>query len=371
VRRVARSLRSQVGQIFEERFEIYNSGRLPRLWVEVRDDSDLPGQRGSQVISMLKGGESRTYLVRTRLSGRGVFSLGPTELASGDPFGLFPVKRVLPAEDNLLVYPMMVDLPVFPNPPGWLSGGEALRRRTNQVTANASGVREYAPGDPMNRIHWLSTARRSRLMVKEFELDPLSEVWLFVDAARYVHCSLPYAPPSLDVREMWRPSVELALPPSTEEYTVSISASLARYYLQRGRAVGLVSTGHSLQILPADRGGRQLAKILEALALLRAEGTLPLQALVEAEVRNLPRGSTTILVTPATNNGVVITADMLIRRGMRPVVTLLDAASFGGLLGSARLANDLSLMRIPVARVCSGDNLAATLAEANIGQTWG
>src|SRR5574341_383668 len=50
-RRTARSLRAQVGQIFEERFEIYNSSRLPRLWLEVQDDSPLPGSRGSQVLS--------------------------------------------------------------------------------------------------------------------------------------------------------------------------------------------------------------------------------------------------------------------------------------------------------------------------------
>jgi len=185
--RTARSLRAQVGQIFEERFEVYNSSRLPRLWLEVRDETTLPGSRGSQVLSMVEGRESRTYLVRTRLMERGVFPLGQTVLAAGDLFGLFPVSRVYPAQDSLLVYPMMVEVHAFPSPQGWLSGGEALRRRTHQITANAAGVREYAPGDPLNRIHWLSTARRNRLIVKEFELDPLAEVWIFIDASRYVH----------------------------------------------------------------------------------------------------------------------------------------------------------------------------------------
>jgi uncharacterized protein (DUF58 family) len=365
LRRTPRAMRSQVGQIFEERFEVHNNGRLPRLWIEVRDESPLPGSRGSQVLSMIRGGEARSYLVRTRLLERGVFPLGETVIASGDPFGLFPVSRTTPAEESLLVYPMMIDVRSFPSPSGWLSGGEALRRRTHQITANASGVREYAPGDSMNRIHWLSTARRSRLMVKEFELDPLAEVWIFLDAARYVQSSLPYDPPSLDARELWRTSIKIPLPPSTEEYSVSVAASLARYYLQRGRSVGLVCAGHTLEVLPSDRGARQLGKILEALALLRAEGRLPLQALVDAEAPNLPRGSTVVIITPATGDGTVITVEQVLRRGMRPVVVILDAASFGGSGGADRVVGNLSAMGVPVVKVSCGEDLSSVLSSPN------
>lgn len=370
VRRTARFLRSQVGQIFEERFEVINNSRIPRLWIEVRDESSLPGSRGSQVLSMIGGRERRTYLVRTRLMQRGVFPLGPTELESGDLFGLFKVNRLYPAHESLLVYPMMVDVRHFPSPMGWLSGGEALRRRTQQITANASGVREYAPGDPLNRIHWVSTARRNRFMVKEFELDPMAEVWIFVDAYRHAHYSLPHEPLQLEERDMWRASTKIPLPPATIEYAVSVGASLSRYYLRRNRVVGLVSAGASLRILPAERGGRQLGKILETLALMRADGRLPLQALIEAEVQSLPRGSTTILITPETSKTVPIVAEFLLRRGMRPVVVLLKTETFGGPGGSDEIATSLELMRVPVCKVAEGDDLSETLSEDVDPQIW-
>ena len=370
LRRTARSLRSQVGQIFEERFEVRNLSRLPRLWVEVRDNSPLPGSRGSQVLSMIGGRESRSYLVRTRLKKRGVFPLGDTVLASGDLFGLFPVSVRFPAQESLLVYPMMVDVQAFPSPLGWLSGGEALRRRTHQITANASGVREYAPGDPMNRIHWLSTARRNRIMVKEFELDPMAEVWIFVDAYRYVHSALPMPEITLDERDMWRPSVQIPLPPSTEEYAVSVAASLARFYLQRGRAVGLVSAGQNLRVLSAERGGRQLGKILEVLALLQADGRLSIESLLQAELQAIPRGSTVVIITPDPGDGVVVSAELLSRRGMRPVVVLLDAGSFGGVRGVERVEADLRLMRVPVCRIANGDNLAERLSDESQPHMW-
>ena len=364
VRRTARTLRSQVGQVFEERFEIHNPGRLPRLWIEVRDESPLPGSRGSHVLTLIGGHESRTYLARTRLIERGVFPLGPTVLNSGDLFGLFPVRKVYQNQDSLLVYPIMFEVQSFPNPPGLLPGGEALRRRTPQITSNAAGVRDYAPGDSLNRIHWVSTARRNRLIVKEFELDPLAEVWIFIDAARSVHAALPQPQREYDPQDMWRPRFKFELAPSTMEYSASIAASLARYYLGNGRSVGLVSAGQTLRVLPSDRGGRQLSKILEALALVRPEGAIPLSGLIEAQARYLPRGSTVVVVTPSAADEVISTTDILLRRGLRPVGVLLNAATFGGYFSSEKLASSLCTMGIPVCEIAKGDDISHALSEA-------
>ena len=366
VRRTARTLRAQVGHIFQERFEVQNSGALPRMWLEVRDQSALPGSQGSRVLTMLRGRQERSYLARVRLVQRGVFPLGPTVLASGDLFGLFPVDRTVPPDGSLLVYPMMVQVRTFPSPPGLLPGGEALRRRTPQVTPNAAGVREYAPGDSLNRIHWLSTARREQLMVKEFELDPLAKVWIFLDAAREVQSALPYSLSALALDVLWHPSTEVTLPPSTEEYAVSVAASLAQYFMQRGREVGMVSCGRSQSpsVLSPDRGGRQLGKILEALALLRSEGDLPISALATAQAQHLPRGSTVILITPSVQEEVALAVDVLLRRGLRPVVVLLDAASFGGLPGTADLAAAITALNVPVCQVTNGADLAMALGMA-------
>ncbi len=366
--RKSRTARAQVGQIFEERFEVRNDGHLPDLWLEVLDQSDLPGSRGSRVLTMVGGGEQRSYRARTRLVQRGIFSLGPTVMMSGDLFGLFPVQRSVPADTSLLVYPMMAEIEGFPSPPGLLPGGEALHLRTHQVTPNASGVREYVPGDSLNRIHWPSTARKDQLMVKEFELDPMAEVWIFLDADQAVQHAQPYSPPDQAIDALWRPWEEVALPPSTEEYAVSIAASLGRHFLRQGRAVGLASYLHSskktLDVLPPDRGGRQLGKMLEVLAPLRAEGDLPISALVTAHAKHVPRGSTVIVITPSVQDEIPLAVDFLLRRGLRPVVVLLDAASFGGPVGTSELVDAITALSVPVCRVANGDDLSVALSIA-------
>jgi uncharacterized protein (DUF58 family) len=272
VERTARVQRAYVGDIFEESFEIRNRSRMPHLWLELQDECGLAGSRGSRVLSLIGAGRRRSYVSRSRLVSRGVFPLGPTALYSGDLFGFFPVKVVLPAENSLTVYPQVVDLPAMPELPGYMPGGEALRRRTHQITPNASTVREYAHGDPMNRIHWTSTARRGRLIVKEFELDPLAEVWIFVDAVKGSQAKLPFELETDAGSAMFQSVGGARLLPATEEYSASVAASLGRHYLLAGRSVGMVCVSRGLVVLPADRGPRQLGKIMETLALLRAEG---------------------------------------------------------------------------------------------------
>jgi len=362
-KRSARTIRAQVGQIFEERFEVQNQNRFPRLWIEVRDQSPLPGADGSRVLTMLRGRQGRSYLARVRLVKRGVFPLGPTVLATGDLFGLFPNERDILEKDSLLVYPMMVDVRGFPNPPGLLPGGEALRRRTHQITPNAAGVREYTTGDPLNRIHWLSTARRGRLIVKEFELDPLADVWIFLDAASNVQAALPTAEIDIYAKDFWSHSGKIPLPPSTEEYGVSISASLVRDYLRRGRAVGLAAAGQHLTLISPDRGGRQLGKILEALALTHADGSLPLRALIETQVKHMVRGSTVVLVTPSTSREVALIGDFLLQRGLKPVVVLIDASTFGGPPGTEQLAENIKLLGVPYRMIKNEMDLSAALSN--------
>jgi len=366
VERRARSLRASVGDVFEEHFELSNNSRLGKLWVELFNGTNLQGSAGSRLLTMIGRRQKRTYIARTWLTRRGGFRLGPTRLASGDPFGLFRVEQVIPALDSLVVLPMIYEIASFISPPGLLPGGQVIRRKALDVTPHASGVREYVPGDPMKRIHWASTARRGRLIVKEFEQDPQAEVWLFLDAQAGVHAEMPYQPPSAS-GDGWmfghRPRFEL--PPSTLEYAISASASLAHYFLGQRRAVGLVTAGRNFTVIPAERSERQEGKILETLAFIEAESDLSIAGLLAAQAGQLPHGSSAILVTPTVFPALLAAVDDLQRRSLRPVVVLLMAGSFGGRNGSEALYASLLERNTPVCRVYCGTDLSLELASVS------
>lgn len=358
--RQTRTNRSQVGQPVEERFLVRNSGILPKLWVEVRDGSTLPEHHASWVVNSLGPGRTRGWNVRTVCRRRGRFTLGPITLMSSDPFGLFERQRTLAATSSVVVYPLTVDLPAFVLPSGELPGGGALRRRTHYVTTNVSAVRDYFPGDSFNRIHWPSTARTGRLIVKEFELDPTSDVWLFVDMHGLVQADSLWQPDSAAGPQLvpTRPALE----PSTEEYGVAIAASLAKHLLARNRAVGLVAYGQSREVLTAERGERQLSKLMETLAVIRAVGTIPLAQIIAAEGKGLGRNTSAVVISPSDDSRWVDSLRDLRRRGIRSTAIVLDTGSFGRASNTDGLLADLAQNGIRSYRVRAGDSLAAALA---------
>lgn len=288
-------------------------------------------------------------------------------LKSGDPFGMFAVSTIYPAERILLVFPHFVEIDHFPSPAGLLTGGRALPSRTLEVTPYAAGVREYLPGDPLSRIHWKTTARRERLMVKEFEQDPQANVFILLDAAIAANAHLPYDYGDEDAVQgrfwFWSRHREVSLPPDTFEYGVSIAASLCSYYIKQSKAVGFACAGEKLTVLPPERGERQLSKMLETLAFVKADGTLPLLGLVQGEAGSLPRGSIAVLITASAQQEISAAADLLIRRDLRPVVVLLAAETFGGYTTVNELVGTLAARRVPVVVVRFGDDLKQTLEK--------
>ena len=360
--RHTRALRAQVGRPLEERISVRNTSGLPKLWLEVRDFSDLPGHEASLVVDSLAPHRERVWVVRTVCRQRGRFRLGPLTLSSGDPFGLFQVTRPVPQTTHIVVYPMTVDLPDFTLPLGPMPGGDALRRRTHYVTANASGVRDYSPGDSFNRIHWRSTARRDRLISKEFELDPLSDIWLFLDGDRNVQVEAPTEPEKAPEHGLWPAASEkVQLPANTEEYAVSITASLAQFFVRRDRSVGLVTYGRSRDVVQPDRGERQLTKMLETLAVFRAQSRINLADAMALESQQIPRWSTLVLVTASWDMNWVLGAQSLKRHGMRVVTVVLDGASFGGYHKADGVVAALWGSGIPAFKVGYGDDLVSAL----------
>ena len=378
VSRVTRTRRTQVGRPLEERFSIRNTSRIPKLWLQIQDYSTVPGHLASHVINGLAPQGTYNWRVYTICRLRGRFQLGPVKITTSDPFGLFEMERFLEATSSVVVYPATVPVTQFILPAGLLPGGDALRRRTHYVTTNASGVRDYAPGDSFNRIHWRSTARRNRLVVKEFELDPLADIWIVPDmsAAYQLGMLVPdETPPDLNpkaekrerygrIRQPRRLEEEVVeLPQSTEEYIVTIAASIAQYFLHIDRSVGMLAYGQSHEVVQPDRGERQMSRILETLAVLRAEGNVPLQDLLHAEQGLLPKGTTVISVSASVDPLWANATRELQRRGSKVVAIQLDPASFGGDADGAAMLPLLQMNRVPTYLVRYGDDLSAVLSQ--------
>ncbi|GAC1365690.1 MAG: DUF58 domain-containing protein [Herpetosiphon sp.] len=354
--------RAQVGDEARERLVTINTWLLPKLWVEVQDHSDMPNHSAGFVV-YLPAGARRRWVTRTPCTLRGKWTLGPVSLLSGDPFGIFRLERIVPATSDILVYPATVPVPAFRLPAAELQGGTDVRTRTFHLTPNVATVRDYVTGDSFNRIHWRSTARTGRMMVKEFELDPTADVWVILDLHERSH----------QVGDMYktlyrdkRLGNEINVPESTEEYCVSAAASLVRHLIDQGRSVGLLAWGQHREVLPPEREARQLYKILESLAILRASGLHGLDEVLLAEAGQFNRSSSLLIVTPSIDPAWVNSLQQLLYRGIRAVVIFVDPESFGSVPGTSGIMQRLAQLRLTVYRQQQGQPLDEALTYPEI-----
>ena len=333
--------RLQEGQEFQERITVKNTSWLTKLWLEVDDPSDMPGHTARQVIT-LGPRESRTWRTTTTCRLRGLYSIGPVRITTGDPFGFFRYTNTYGKPHSVLIYPRATELPNFYVPPANLPGEGRFRKRTHYVTPNASGIREYEPGDSFNRIHWPTTARTNQLMVKLFELDPASDIWIILDLDKSVHVG--------EGEE------------GTEEYAVRLAASIARFFLVANRSVGFISYGNRLFVENAERGAQHFTRILEALALSRAVGDLPLATLVTEEGKRFGRHTTVVVITPSTSEDWVGSLQFLAERGVKVAAVLLEPSTFGGSENALMVFGALAASDVYTYLVRRSDDLISALA---------
>ncbi|MBS1120875.1 MAG: hypothetical protein H6Q90_3103 [Deltaproteobacteria bacterium] len=185
---------------------------------------------------------------------RGLYELSGYRLATKFPFALFRKSRDITAPLEVLVYPARI---VVPRPiPRSTSTGDATANRLGR-RGEFFGLRERRIGDDRRDIHWRSSARSGRLLVREYEDELARRVVIGVDNA------LPEA-----VREAVQdggltPAFEAQV--SSIERAISVAASLASSYLEVGWSVELCARGCHI---PSGLGRQHEAKIGRALALL-------------------------------------------------------------------------------------------------------
>jgi len=221
--REIRSHLAKVGDQLQERFVISNQGRFPALWVAVVDHSDFPRYQVN-TARYVRGQSVRRWLKGSVCYTRGFYTLGPTELETGDPFGLFRVTVRYDQTQSMLVVPPVIPLPSIEIATGDRIGEGGTKVATLKRTVTSSGVREYVPGDSMYSVHWLTSARQDDLYVRVFDRMPTSDWWVFID---------------IDEEVQLGEGAE-----ATEEYSIILAASIADRGLRNGRAVGMVAYGN-------------------------------------------------------------------------------------------------------------------------------
>ncbi|MBI5101741.1 MAG: DUF58 domain-containing protein [Nitrospirae bacterium] len=212
---------------------------------------------------------------------RGFYRGDNVRIVSGYPFILFSKTIAGRSSANILVYPAYYDLNALDH---------EVREKEGEGRAVISGkgdemlyMRLFRAGDDFRNIHWKSLAKSSALMVKEYSSNETAKITLFLDNS-----------PAED-----RDNFEF-------EKVISITATLARDYLEKGFFVRMMSGS---EVTPYGYGYEHLLVILDRLALIREE-EVDAEAISEDEKDGL-----TICVLRSADKGgtgVVPSCDLVI-----------------------------------------------------------
>jgi uncharacterized protein (DUF58 family) len=108
--------------------------------------------------------------VRGRAYRRGTLRLTGATVARADPLGLVRGLARIELPDKLIVLPRRYSLPrlTLPGSRRYQHGGVTLASSVGESEEFMS-LRDYRPGDPLQRIHWKSYARSGKPVVKEYQ----------------------------------------------------------------------------------------------------------------------------------------------------------------------------------------------------------
>jgi len=340
--------RTHVGEVLQAIYRVENHDRFGKPWIECWNESTLPNSLPGRVVG-LPARSTRQWLAKVSLTRRGSYRLGALRVRTGDPFGLFSTEMQVGQPTNVVVFPEIIALPHWRLPPSPIDGTTPVRRRYEAATPLVSSVRPYVHGDAINRIHWLSSARHSELLVKEFDLEQAADLWILLDLDRGVHAGI-----GNDA------SVETA---------VTVAASVAMRTLGDNRAVAMTASARRIQVHQPDRGPRVEQKLLHLLANVQADGGHSLAEVLNATLPQLRRGMTLCIVTGSTDRTWVRGLSALRRRGVAALVILLDRASYIGLEPDEHARAELAAVRHALAEydiihrvVRRGDDIAEAIS---------
>jgi uncharacterized protein (DUF58 family) len=321
--RVLRYTAVQVGDALEESIALSNDSRLPVLWAEFVDRSNIPGHVVSGV-RCLSGLGTETWQASAICAQRGVFTLGPWELHLGDPFGIFRARQVYEQHDEILVYPPLAALPPDVLPRRNKIGDRLVSRQMLAAdTLRVTTTRPYIHGDSLRRVHWRTTARQNDLYVKVFEPEASSTIWLAPDIDAAVHLGEGNQ--------------------SSFEIMAILLASLAWQLLNERLSVGLLGGARDADTVPPRSGQPHFWTILRALAMLQASPTQSLGDTLDRASELVSAQHSIVIVTPSNRIDWLDALKQLVanRRDGSADVILLDRASFGGADNARSLASVL------------------------------
>lgn len=217
---------------------------------------------------------------------RGEYFFNSLTIKVGDPLGIFESKISFNMINRFVVFPQYSELYYRPLEHQNNQGSTISSHHFQRDISMAVGIREYKAGDRFSWINWKASAKRNKMMTKEFEELQSNDLFVIMDCAQN----------------------ELL------ESTVSFTASFLHTVLKKGIQVGLLTNNKKRDSFPIRGGEGHFQKLLYHLAKIEANNTTPIEMVLEKELRFIQQNVSYILITNHLSKNLVEKASYIKNR---------------------------------------------------------
>jgi len=258
---------------------IRNQGRLSPLNLSIGDFLGCDRKNNSRefFFEWLKPKKRYRLEYECICSKRGKYDIGPVKEILYGFIGIFSVERTYGLKVKIYVYPRTFNIKRIP----LLTRGHLpwFGVETTAISGDSHeffGVREYQRGDSVKRIHWLSTAKKNKLIVKEFERVNFHQVSIVFVLNKNANVGLG--------RE------------SVCEYMIKIAASLAKYFTEKNICLEILAHTGKIAYFPSNRGAGYLEELFKFFAAVDIESKIKLGDFLQENSKSILSDSTVFVL---------------------------------------------------------------------------
>jgi uncharacterized protein (DUF58 family) len=315
-------------------------GSAPLLLLEDRLPPALSGSARLALHGVEPGG-TRSTSVTLRPARRGSYEVGPLQISFVDPFGLARVRWRALGTSSFLVHPSVEPLSPPRDQGERRSPASAARRQPTGVQGeDFYTLREYVEGDDLRRIHWASTAKRNRYMIRQEETPWHTRATIVLDDRAGAHEGFGHT--------------------SSFGRAVEAAASLADLYHRSGYSWRLAGACHPG--LPPGKGVEHLNRCLDLLATLqtsRQDEASLLRTLSDIEASGGVEAAL-VLVTGSLDSEMAVALTRCRRRFRQVTAVSFPKHRFSGHGTKARWEGEART--VEVARLLSRSSIRVVIA---------
>lgn len=259
---------------------------------------------------------------------RGDFEFGDIYLRLGGPLGLVVRQKQYPMKRQVKVYPNLLDIRRYDiglKRSRALQAGQRVTRMRGRGT-DFESLREYTPDDEFRAVDWKASARRGKLITRQYQEEKSQNVVLALDCGRVM------GPVVSDLTRL--------------DHAINAAMMLAHVAASRGDKVGLLAFGDEIGTFAPPRAGKSqtLGLLRQAYNLKEASGDSDYARAFGFLSRRWTRRSLIViftdLVDPESSKPLITQIGSLARKHLCLCVAMADPALRAAVTGEIAEAAD-------------------------------